>query len=705
MTLATLLLLALPQQADHAADRAALLAGIDALEQVGVPGPVVVFGPDAFAVLTDAHGEALVAAARHGAGRVVAIGHSGYLAAAPDDASRARLLRNALHWAAGAPAGTAPPRATDVRAEDGFAGSQVVTWAGGDLPPATVEALRAFVAAGGGLVVGECPWGWQQLHPALTLREDAPTNRLLAPMGLAFGPTTLAGGPYEAAASTPDAAHAGTALRELAATASTVRLATLERALQSVPAADAIFLPALEKLLAGHSSFAAPTPLQPLSAADPVARLQVATWSRRWEDSPAGEITPAPGADVFPGAVPADAPRVGRPFVASALAPGWISTGLYAPAGELVTVRVRRGAARGWSLRIGPHTDSIAHHATWQRWPSVSRRFDLADPETSVASPFGGLIYLEAERSAVAPLHLVLDGVVDAPFFELERPGAAEGWAAERAAPAPWAEIAGRHLILTVPSAAIRALDDPARVAHFWDRVIESHYQLAARPLPERPERFVADVQISAGYMHSGYPIMTWLDVAQPSEGHPLGLVVDAARLEREGSWGHFHELGHNMQRADWTFDGTGEVTCNLFSLHAGEVVCGIAPWTNPWLQAQKAGGAAYLAGGADFAEWKRNPGVALLLYAQIQREFGWEPFRAAFADYEALPASARPRDDAEKRDQWLLRMSRATGRDLGPVFARWGVPLGAAARAEAAQLDKWEPSFQEFRARSSPPR
>jgi hypothetical protein len=172
---------------------------------------------------------------------------------------------------------------------------------------------------------------------------------------------------------------------------------------------------------------------------------------------------------------------------------------------------------------------------------------------------------------------------------------------------------------------------------------------------------------------------------------------VDAERLERDGSWGHYHELGHNLQRPDWTFAGTGEVTCNLFSLYAGEVLNGIEPWENPWLEAQKRHAAAYFEEGAPFAKWQGSPGLALLMYAQVQKDFGWEPFIAAFAEYEALAPGERPRGEQQKRDQWMVRLSRAVGRDLGPFFAVWGVPVSVAARAEVEELEGWMPDWREL--------
>lgn len=56
--------------------------------------------------------------------------------------------------------------------------------------------------------------------------------------------------------------------------------------------------------------------------------------------------------------------------------------------------------------------------------------------------------------------------------------------------------------------------------------------------------------------------------------------------------------MGHNHQNADWTFDGTVEVTENLFSLYAFEKICHSDP-----LEAHPA-----LAKGA----WVRNMAVTL---------------------------------------------------------------------------------------------
>src|SRR5207237_2794196 len=130
---------------------------------------------------------------------------------------------------------------------------------------------------------------------------------------------------------------------------------------------------------------------------------------------------------------------------------------------------------------------------------------------------------------------------VEAPRFVLGETKALEWKTRLRNAPAPWAELETKKIILSVPSEKIRHLDDPEALLKFWDQVLDAEADLATIPRDrKRPERIVPDVQISAGYMHSGYPSMTFLD---KSVEHSLSLAEMKA-----GSCGHFHDLGHNHQ-------------------------------------------------------------------------------------------------------------------------------------------------------------
>ncbi|MBD3292929.1 MAG: hypothetical protein GF393_08405 [Armatimonadia bacterium] len=316
--------------------------------------------------------------------------------------------------------------------------------------------------------------------------------------------------------------------------------------------------------------------------------------------------------------------------------------------------------------------------------------FDLAAPVTRVANAFGGLVYVTVPPDCdFDSVDMTISGAVDAPLF-VHGETTVEDWAERiRSLPAPRAELATSKVVLTVPSEVVRDLEDPRPLLRLWDRVMDLDADLAAYPTRDRdrPLRYCADVQISAGWMHAGYPIMI------PTVTAPK--LVDYEYLLNEGNWGFWHEMGHMHQSRDWTFGGTGEVTVNLFTLYVFDMLCKKDMCTSHrGLSSDRAVEKLkqYFADGAPFDRWKRDPFLALKMYVQLQQEFGWDAFKAVFAEYRDLADDERPKTDAEKRDQWMVRFSRQVGRNLGPFFQVWGVPTSEEARTSIADLPEWMP-------------
>lgn len=443
-------------------------------------------------------------------------------------------------------------------------------------------------------------------------------------------------------------------------------------------------------LIEAHKAELAPTHKQPLKQDHALARTLLHLQVLLDGKTPPDRVAASPAAAEFPGAVPADARRVTRELEVALGVPGWQGTGLYAAPGGVVTVTMPDDLpADALRARIGCHTDHLWRLDHWDRVPEIVRTFKLKAGENRIASPYGGPVYFERSGGGRNDRRMkaMVTGAVASPRFVLGRTSADEWKSGEsgRGAPGPWAELESSKIIVTVPSDRVRALDDPGAVMQFWDRISDAHATLAQIPLErERPERYVADVQISAGYMHSGYPIMTHLDAAAP--------MVSVEKLE-SGQWGLLHELGHNHQSGDWTFGGTTEVTCNLFSLHAIDTVCKPKPGTRGHGAVDKPPSVKeYIEKGADFEAWKKDPFLALQMYVQMQREFGWDTFKKVFAEYRALPKDQHPKTDDEKRDQWMVRFSRACGKNLGPFFQKWGVPTSEAARKSIKDLPTWMP-------------
>ena len=301
-------------------------------------------------------------------------------------------------------------------------------------------------------------------------------------------------------------------------------------------------------------------------------------------------------------------------------------------------------------------------------------------------------MYIEVPLDCRIPTFTVrIKGAVEAPRFVLGETDPAKWRKKIRNLPAPWGELETKKCIITLPAASLKKVEDPVDLMKFWDAMMDRFADLAGRPYDRhRAERYVPDVQISAGYMHSGYPLMTGMDMCD--------VFVDKQQIisnAHAGVWGLFHEMGHNHQITDWTFDGTVEVTENLFSLYAFEKLCNSDPLEahpalakGEWIRNMN----RYFANGARFTQWKQDPFVGLIMYIQMKNAFGWEAFVKTFREYQQLSDRERPESDEEKRDQWMVRFSKTVGKNLGPFFQAWAIPTSQKARDSIQNLPAWMP-------------
>ena len=707
------------------ADLAALLGGVHEIAAPGAPGTLCVFGDAAFPVVIGGMGREtsgpVVGAARVGNGRVVAFSHNGYLGAeALAVADTAVLMVNAVRWAAGGRSLAAGAKLhvglyrkgglVEFFDKRGFSATdadlhrlnavQVLVSDAHSFSDKDVEVVAKFVAGGGGLITASCGWGWAQLNPGKDLRVDFPGNKLLVPMGMVWGDGTLertSSRGFAAGDLPPPTLHAGLALHstlehmagrfQLSADDVTQASATITAAARALPPNDATFLPKLAKLAADDKVKVLPTPKTPIKKSDLSARLAATFQTMTAKILPPEQVKEHPSAKAFPGEVPAGAARIPRSLTLDTAVPAWHSTGLYAPAGSVVTVEIPESAARKklW-LRIGAHSDSLWNLDKWERFPEISMRVPLTAPSTKAASMFGGPIYIEVpDKCELGEIPVKISGAVAAPYFVLGKTKPMDWKDRLRKEPAPWAELECSKVILTLPSSSVRALDDPEALMKVWERIVDLEDELAGTAAERRrPERVVCDQQISAGYMHSGYPIMTWMD-------QPKSFASKESLLK--GNWGIFHELGHNHQSGHWTFNGTTEVTCNIFSMYVFDKLCGVVPAKGRVnLDEVAKNYAKHVASGKRFDEWKKEPFLALSMYVQLQDAFGWDAYKKAFAGYRAAPASELPASDDEKRSQWMVRFSKTAGRNLGPFFQMWGVPVSQTALDEIKKLPAWMP-------------
>ncbi|MDD4869809.1 MAG: M60 family metallopeptidase [Kiritimatiellae bacterium] len=704
-----------------------ILKDVSEIDGPGVPGGLCVFGPQAFAVVTGTTGRKgnavlpVVAAAIFGQGRIAGLGHTGYFGSESlAKVNTGKLIINLIRWTSGKNS----PRIVVIRENqlEAYLKSQQLTVSQGTGQDLSSElkdcdvlccnsdrfgndksraVVLEFIKKGGGVIATMTGWGWQQLNPKKSLDNDSAGNKVFAEAGIVWsgsmpGRTGQAG--FTISGTPSKYCNAITALDTLQAQAAgkiTVSkdeisqiTTTLSDAVRSIPKENSIFWPGFSTIEARVATSAIPTEKKPIANTDGLAKVVLAYQIHRDQSLPPEQVKAHPAAAAFPGPVPKITPRVSERIIVETIIPRWHSTGLYAAPGELITVTVPESAADGKLLiRIGCHTDGLWNNEKWSRAPEITRKFLITNAVTKAACAFGGLIYIDVPKDCMmGDIPVQISGAVHAPYYILGKTSLQQWRNTIRNYQAPIAELQTDKLIISIPSIYVRDLNDPEPVMKFWDEVLDACADLACldRNRPS-PERFVSDVQISAGYMHSGYPLMSFLDAA------PRFIKVD--HLRNDGDWGMFHEIGHNHQNGDWTFNGAGEVTVNLFSLYILDTVCPKAPKHGAiTLESRTKNMKKYFAEDAQFSKWQSDPFLALIMYVQLREAFGWDAFKKVIGEYRKLGSNEHPKNDEEKRDQWMVRFSRAIGKNLGPFFQAWNVPTSESARSSIADLPKWMP-------------
>ncbi len=421
---------------------------------------------------------------------------------------------------------------------------------------------------------------------------------------------------------------------------------------------------------------------------------------------PPDQLKKHPSADKFPGSIHRAIKPEAQVVEIDANAFRWQSTGLYAPAGEVLHVMIpEEYVDAGWKLRIGANstTIDIPRHKRLNRFPKIDRVYDLKKRTTEVASSFGGLLYIElptpkaneflAKKSdiynvvdhydppAKKMVPIRFSNVVQAPRYVHGETNVHEWRATIRSYPAPYAEIGSDKVIFMLPSSYVRRLDTPDLAMEKWNALIDAMSELSGRPKTKPfPHRFLIDAHVNWGAAFASYPINA-----------PPGWAEAIVRSEPE--WGHAHELGHLHQHRTWTYQGTGEVTVNVFAAYALETLNG-RPHERASRETVIENAKRYLSRPIEERNWTTVKGQLferLAFYTMLSYEFGWEPFKQVFREYREIPLDQHPKSDVDRASDFLVRMSRATNHNLGPYFVQWGVQVNDAALEEVKSLPAWD--------------
>lgn len=482
---------------------------------------------------------------------------------------------------------------------------------------------------------------------------------------------------------------------------------------------NAVIVRRLKEFYQIPDSFYRPTPKTPLDLSTPKKKLaylisgniQESQLRKRY-----GAKAKAIGYEDFPGKVPDAGKRVDRILnieikvgTQGLSDPASIyyrphSTGLYIPAGEVVEIVMnKKYRSQKLKAQIGLHDDELAGSADQlvRIGFNLTRDFELNKDTTRIYSPYGGLLMINiSDTTKLKTITLKVFGAVNAPYFKLGITDDASWNQTIKNYPAPWAELATDKIVFSVPSERIRELKNPTELMEFYDKVMDADADLRMIDRNRvHQERIIVDEQVAFGSLFT-----TPAKIVAPNDDESISILLTKDSIEKKGSWGLFHELGHRHQFQDLDFDGLREVTVNLYSMYVFDQVLNLGKYHNQDNIPNKEGVIErikqYMRSKPSYDKFQQNPWIALSMYIEIIEQFGWDAIRTANKIYADLPKDQYPRTNEEKIDLWFRTISRASKSDLSNFFQIWRIPVSASAISDVKvnNYPSWLPEeLQEF--------
>jgi hypothetical protein len=412
---------------------------------------------------------------------------------------------------------------------------------------------------------------------------------------------------------------------------------------------------------------------------------------------------------VFPGAVSADAEWVTRNvafdlnfrdhgYLRMSFPPrNWLSTGLYAPPGQTITVTVGGVTAAQTAhlyVQLGASTDTlyptsgnVASSGAFSRPPSVAFNVKLDPGENLIRTPYGGSVILRSNASINAIPQITVTAV-QAPYFKLGETSEEE-WLARRDAPVPMGELESDRFVIHVMSEQLRerTYAEMVALAEAYDTINNLADELAGlsptaalpHTSPMGKQRIAQDVQISGGWGHSGFPMQVF--TAWP-------LVDPTDIVTRSRAWGVWHELGHNYQMGAWAGPMGTEVTVNWWSLFIQQRMFGDSRVINYGFYPQLIN---HLNNAAISDKWTSgDAGAQLAMFDQLRilhPTLDWQLFTRIMRAYREKSDAAYGalQTEAQKRDEFARLMCEISGSNVVPHFTAWSMSFSTATRNACA--------------------
>lgn len=397
------------------------------------------------------------------------------------------------------------------------------------------------------------------------------------------------------------------------------------------------------------------------------------------------------GLDLFPGMPTQESTQTMALIDLMIDRPGYYPIGFYACPNQEIRINVDSvPLGCECTVLIGCHTSNLVQCQEWLRWPRISTEVRLELPTTVVRTIYGGGIYLRLLRHTELRVLTVqiFGSLCHSPCMYSESAKSMAKWNSIRSSPAPWADLAGQYIILTIPSVWVRDLEtyEVAMLLHHWDSVVESNYQMkwyetvqARKNLDTASREWVLfDLQRNNRPAAMGQPVVLALPAHSTMKCLPdecPSRILDVDWLQTRGDWTIYRGLGLNMVDEGLAFC-RDEILAAVFALHAIEKTTDEFATENYHLTQLYPVIKKFLSGPCGYSYWFTDRVVSVGFIAHAIMHFGYQAFQALFAKFRETPQNKLPVTDDEKISYWVLQFSLMKGQNMQNFFEFWGIPV-----------------------------
>ena len=407
---------------------------------------------------------------------------------------------------------------------------------------------------------------------------------------------------------------------------------------------------------------------------------------------------------------------------------GWTTparkpTGTYLAPGTIATVTVPPALVNaGYKIRVGAQASDLSSRAPVERLERATRLYAINATTIKIASPYGGGIYIEVPYLANAGVvSVTVTGAVRAPYFSAKtfHQTTPTEWDTERTMPAPWADFQSDKFMFQVPRKWIYNMTgtQATQLMVDWDKAMDAINDLMGFDRNRGKETMYCqtDVILRASVYAPGYPAVNDSSNVN-SEVSPAGYAnhyfVRGPATTLTAASTEFHEQGHayffpkfggesesnvNLLQPAMLYrafgktideaqnsscgDGNSFITMDTTAI-AWMCVFSFSPNEIPMQDGEK----NYQHKG--HAKWMD---IARIYATPSNPNAGWEKLDAYWRSFMLDDANNVPYGTST--DDYLLRLSRAVGKDIRPLFHFWGIhPQNPSALAAALAAENLTP-------------